>query len=171
MRFILRSNDHSNNCWQIYSRGKILIFQKVRKNWEFDKLDRVRSTKKAGSALTSSFTKYKFFASEKYFCHNYEWTVSFEIVSAFEWWLMIFVACLHHLYTGSLPSCWLGPVGVAAAAAIASAKKKRRNHTFETNPSIRKRQATRLTRKLKVYSGSLRKFSGYNSETLQNSPN
>lgn len=43
-----------------------------------------------------------------------------------------------------------GPVGVAAAAAIASAKKKRRNHTFETNPSIRKRQATRLTRKLKA---------------------
>jgi len=42
-----------------------------------------------------------------------------------------------------------GPVGVAAAAAIASAKKKRRNHAFETNPSIRKRQTTRLTRKLK----------------------
>merc|ERR1719319_1774214 len=34
-----------------------------------------------------------------------------------------------------------GPVGVAAAAAIASTKRKRRNHTFETNPSIRKRQA------------------------------
>jgi len=43
-----------------------------------------------------------------------------------------------------------GPVGVAAAAAIASAKKKRRNHAFETNPSIRKRQTTRLTRKLKA---------------------
>lgn len=43
-----------------------------------------------------------------------------------------------------------GPVGVAAAAAIASAKKKRRSHAFETNPSIRKRQATRLTRKLKA---------------------
>ena len=45
----------------------------------------------------------------------------------------------------------LGPVGVAAAAAIASAKRKRRNHSFETNPSIRKRQTTRLTRKLKVH--------------------
>ena len=45
----------------------------------------------------------------------------------------------------------LGPVGVAAAAAIASAKRKRRNHAFETNPSIRKRQTTRLTRKLKVH--------------------
>ncbi|XP_023338157.1 DNA-binding protein P3A2 isoform X2 [Eurytemora carolleeae] len=43
-----------------------------------------------------------------------------------------------------------GPVGVAAAAAIASAKRKRRNHSFETNPSIRKRQTTRLTRKLKA---------------------
>merc|ERR1719431_157764 len=42
-----------------------------------------------------------------------------------------------------------GPVGVAAAAAIASTKRKRRNHTFETNPSIRKRQQTRLLRKLK----------------------
>lgn len=43
-----------------------------------------------------------------------------------------------------------GPVGVAAAAAIASAKKRKRPHTFETNPSIRKRQQTRLLRKLKV---------------------
>ena len=43
----------------------------------------------------------------------------------------------------------LGPVGVAAAAAIASTKRKRKNHTFETNPSIRKRQQTRLLRKLK----------------------
>merc|ERR1719422_484150 len=43
-----------------------------------------------------------------------------------------------------------GPVGVAAAAAIASAKRKRRSHAFETNPSIRKRQQTRLLRKLKA---------------------
>jgi len=43
-----------------------------------------------------------------------------------------------------------GPVGVAAAAAIASAKKRKRPHTFETNPSIRKRQQTRLLRKLKL---------------------
>ena len=42
-----------------------------------------------------------------------------------------------------------GPVGVAAAAAIASSKRKRKTHTFETNPSIRKRQQTRLLRKLK----------------------
>ncbi len=48
-----------------------------------------------------------------------------------------------------------GPVGVAAAAAIASSKKKRRNLAFETNPSIRKRQATRLTRKLKVIGGGV----------------
>ncbi|XP_055694838.1 DNA-binding protein Ewg isoform X2 [Lutzomyia longipalpis] len=42
-----------------------------------------------------------------------------------------------------------GPVGVAAAAAIASAKKKKRPHSFETNPSIRKRQQNRLLRKLR----------------------
>lgn len=42
-----------------------------------------------------------------------------------------------------------GPVGVAAAAAIASAKKRKRPHSFETNPSIRKRQQTRLIRKIK----------------------
>ena len=40
-------------------------------------------------------------------------------------------------------------MGVAAAAAIASTKRKRKSHTFETNPSIRKRQQTRLLRKLK----------------------
>lgn len=39
-----------------------------------------------------------------------------------------------------------GPVGVAAAAAIATAKKRKRPHSFETNPSIRKRQQTRLLR-------------------------
>lgn len=43
-----------------------------------------------------------------------------------------------------------GPVGVAAAAAIASAKKRKRPHSFETNPSIRKRQQNRLLRKLSV---------------------
>ncbi|OTF80002.1 DNA-binding protein erect wing-like protein, partial [Euroglyphus maynei] len=41
------------------------------------------------------------------------------------------------------------PVGIAAAAAIATAKKRKRPHSFETNPSIRKRQQTRLLRKLK----------------------
>ncbi|XP_003696672.1 DNA-binding protein P3A2 isoform X2 [Apis florea] len=42
-----------------------------------------------------------------------------------------------------------GPVGVAAAAAIVSAKKRKRPHSFETNPSIRKRQQNRLLRKLR----------------------
>ena len=37
------------------------------------------------TALTSSFTKYKIFGDEKYFCKNCEWIVSFEIVLAFEW--------------------------------------------------------------------------------------
>ena len=41
---------------------------------------------------------------------------------------------------------FLGPIGVAAAAAIQTAKKRKRPHTFETNPSIRKRQQTRLLR-------------------------
>lgn len=44
----------------------------------------------------------------------------------------------------------LGPVGVAAAAAIASYRKRRRPHQFETNPATRKRQHTRLLRKLKA---------------------
>ena len=39
-----------------------------------------------------------------------------------------------------------GPVGIAAAAAINSAKKKRRHYLFETNPAVRKRQQTRLLR-------------------------
>lgn len=43
-----------------------------------------------------------------------------------------------------------GPVGVAAAAAISSIKKRKRPHSFETNPSIRKRQQNRLLRKLRV---------------------
>ena len=36
-------------------------------------------------ALTSSFTKYKLLKITK-FSNNYEWTASFEIVYAFEWW-------------------------------------------------------------------------------------
>lgn len=47
-------------------------------------------------------------------------------------------------------NCEIGPVGVAAAAAIVSAKKRKRPHSFETNPSIRKRQQNRLLRKLRV---------------------
>lgn len=39
---------------------------------------------------------------------------------------------------------------MAAAAAIASSKKRKRPHSFETNPSIRKRQQNRLLRKLRV---------------------
>ena len=39
--------------------------------------------------------------------------------------------------------------GMAAAAAIITGKKRKKSYHFETNPSIRKRQATRLLRKLK----------------------
>lgn len=42
-----------------------------------------------------------------------------------------------------------GPIGMAAAAAIITGKRRKKNYSFETNPSIRKRQATRLLRKLK----------------------
>ncbi|XP_020282535.1 DNA-binding protein Ewg isoform X2 [Pseudomyrmex gracilis] len=45
--------------------------------------------------------------------------------------------------------CKKRPVGVAAAAAIVSAKKRKRPHSFETNPSVRKRQQNRLLRKLR----------------------
>ncbi|XP_069485691.1 nuclear respiratory factor 1 isoform X1 [Ambystoma mexicanum] len=43
-----------------------------------------------------------------------------------------------------------GPVGMAAAAAVATGKKRKRPHIFEPNPSIRKRQQTRLLRKLRA---------------------
>ncbi|RVE41254.1 hypothetical protein evm_014099 [Chilo suppressalis] len=43
-----------------------------------------------------------------------------------------------------------GPVGMAAAAAIASSKKRKRPHSFETNPSVRKRHQNRLLRKLRL---------------------
>lgn len=49
-----------------------------------------------------------------------------------------------------------GVVGVAAAAAISSAKKRKRPHSFETNPSIRKRQQNRLLRKLRVCCSTVR---------------
>ncbi|XP_050412480.1 DNA-binding protein P3A2 isoform X2 [Patella vulgata] len=42
-----------------------------------------------------------------------------------------------------------GTVGIAAAAAIATGRRKGHPHQFETNPSRRKRQQTRLLRKLK----------------------
>lgn len=42
-----------------------------------------------------------------------------------------------------------GPVGVAAAAAVMSCRKRKHPHHFETNPSRRKRQQTRLLRKLR----------------------
>lgn len=46
---------------------------------------------------------------------------------------------------------YTSPVGIAAGMAIASGSKKRkRNFAFETNPSIRKRQQTRLLRRLKA---------------------
>ncbi|KAK9504023.1 hypothetical protein O3M35_010466 [Rhynocoris fuscipes] len=50
---------------------------------------------------------------------------------------------------GWIKQASLGPVGMAAAAAIVSAKKRKRPHTFETNPSVRKRQQNRLLRKLR----------------------
>uniref|UniRef100_A0A6P4EW77 DNA-binding protein Ewg isoform X5 n=1 Tax=Drosophila rhopaloa TaxID=1041015 RepID=A0A6P4EW77_DRORH len=50
-----------------------------------------------------------------------------------------------------------GPIGVAAAAAIASSKKRKRPHCFETNPSVRKRQQNRLLRKLR---GIIYEFTG-----------
>ncbi|XP_013773937.1 nuclear respiratory factor 1-like [Limulus polyphemus] len=43
-----------------------------------------------------------------------------------------------------------GPIGVAAAAAIATGKRRKKSYIFETNPSIRKRQQSRLQRKLKA---------------------
>ncbi|OQR70463.1 DNA-binding protein P3A2-like [Tropilaelaps mercedesae] len=42
-----------------------------------------------------------------------------------------------------------GTIGLAAAAAIATGKKRKRPHSFETDPSIRRRQQTRLLRDLK----------------------
>lgn len=46
---------------------------------------------------------------------------------------------------------YTSPVGIAAGMAIASGSKKRKkNHTFETDPSIRKRQQTRLINRLKA---------------------
>nr|XP_028601151.1 nuclear respiratory factor 1 isoform X5 [Podarcis muralis] len=39
---------------------------------------------------------------------------------------------------------------MAAAAAVATGKKRKRPHVFESNPSIRKRQQTRLLRKLRA---------------------
>ena len=64
-----------------------------------------------------------------------------------------FLICLH-LFLGlnddlAAQLASAGPTGVAAAAAISSTKKRKRPHAFETNPSIRKRQQTRLLRKLR----------------------
>ena len=42
-----------------------------------------------------------------------------------------------------------GPIGVAAAAAIMSGRKRKRPMTFETNPSLRKRHCSKLSKKLK----------------------
>ena len=48
-----------------------------------------------------------------------------------------------------LISASAGPTGMAAAAAISSTKKRKKSFAFETNPSIRKRQQTRILRKLR----------------------
>lgn len=42
-----------------------------------------------------------------------------------------------------------GPIGVAAAAAIMTSRKRKRSHTFESNPALRKRHCSKLVRKLK----------------------
>lgn len=42
-----------------------------------------------------------------------------------------------------------GPVGVAAAAAIMTNRKRKRSHVFESNPALRKRHRSKLTKKLK----------------------
>lgn len=42
-----------------------------------------------------------------------------------------------------------GPMGMATASAICSGKKRKRPHSFEANPSMRKRQHNRLLRKLR----------------------
>jgi len=43
-----------------------------------------------------------------------------------------------------------GPVGLAAAAAIATGRRRKRGYMFETNPAIRRRQQTRLMRRLRA---------------------
>ena len=42
-----------------------------------------------------------------------------------------------------------GPIGVAAAAAIMTGRKRKRQHIFESNPALRKRHCSKLVRKLK----------------------
>ena len=42
-----------------------------------------------------------------------------------------------------------GPIGVAAAAAIMTGRKRKRPHIFESNPALRKRHCSKLVRKLK----------------------
>lgn len=42
-----------------------------------------------------------------------------------------------------------GPIGVAAAAAVMTSRKRKRSHAFESNPAIRKRHCSKLLRKLK----------------------
>ena len=45
---------------------------------------------------------------------------------------------------------FIGTVGMAAAAAIATGKLRKKPYQFEINPSIRKRQQTRLLRSVKL---------------------
>ena len=42
-----------------------------------------------------------------------------------------------------------GPIGIATAAAIMTGRKRKRQHTFESNPALRKRHCSKLVRKLK----------------------
>lgn len=55
-----------------------------------------------------------------------------------------FLSCMRRFTLCGL--IFSGPVGMAAAAAVATGKKRKRPHVFESNPSIRKRQQTRLLR-------------------------
>lgn len=59
---------------------------------------------------------------------------------------MYFFNALAWTSTNPLALFVSGPVGMAAAAAVATGKKRKRPHIFESNPSIRKRQQTRLLR-------------------------
>ena len=64
-----------------------------------------------------------------------------------------------------------GTVGVAAAAAIATVKKRGRSKwAFETNPAVRKRQQTRLLRKLRCTLEELQARVGQQCVVLATSP-
>lgn len=69
------------------------------------------------------------------------WFETFLLMDCFFFLLVIIVLCGNSVFY-----VFVGPVGMAAAAAVATGKKRKRPHIFESNPSIRKRQQTRLLR-------------------------